>query len=92
MQLLNVADNFQNVKNVALLNLAVANEAVVKNVDLAKNSRKTPCRIWSPTRLNIPHPLPATQCLYKLYFDTEKGGGNQGRGVTDHKAGSKIPK
>jgi len=33
------------------------------------------CRIWSPTGLNTPpHPLPATHCLYKLYFDTGKGG------------------
>jgi hypothetical protein len=41
------------------------------------------CRIWSPTGLNIPHPLPAR----------EKGELNQRevRGATVHKAGSKIP-
>jgi hypothetical protein len=29
-------------------------------------------RIWSPT-LNAPHLLPATHCLYIMYFDTGKG-------------------
>jgi hypothetical protein len=41
------------------------------------------CRIWSPTGLKIPHPLPAR----------EKGELNQREvtGATVHKAGSKIP-
>jgi hypothetical protein len=32
------------------------------------------CRIWSPTGINTPspHPLPATYCLYILYFYTGK--------------------
>ncbi len=34
------------------------------------------CRIWSPTGFNTPpHPLPATHCLYKLFFDIGRGGG-----------------
>jgi hypothetical protein len=32
------------------------------------------CRIWSPTGINTPHPLPATHCLYILYIDTGKRG------------------
>jgi hypothetical protein len=38
-------------------------------------------RIWSPTGLNIHHPLPATHCLYLLYFEKEKVGGRKGGGV-----------
>jgi len=33
------------------------------------------CRIWSPTELKTPQPLPATHCLYVMYFDTGKEGG-----------------
>jgi hypothetical protein len=48
------------------------------------------CRIRSPTGLNTPYPLPATHCLYILYFDTGKGS------IVEperrfHKARSKIP-
>jgi hypothetical protein len=35
------------------------------------------CRIWSSTGLNIPHPLPALQCLYILNFDTGKWKGGR---------------
>ncbi len=35
------------------------------------------CRLWSSTGLNTPHPLPATHCLYVLYFDTGKGGAGE---------------
>ncbi len=61
---------------------------------------ETPCRIWPPTWLNTPHFLPATHCLFILYFDRMGGGGavtrEKGRGATgesnsDQKAGSKIP-
>jgi hypothetical protein len=43
-----------------------------------------------------PHPLPATHCLYILYFDFEKGrrGGSRRekvKGAIVHKAGAKIP-
>jgi hypothetical protein len=44
--------------------------------------------IWSPTQLNSPRPLQATQCLNILYFDFGKGGRV---GEVNHKAGSKIP-
>jgi hypothetical protein len=39
------------------------------------DSESDTCRIWSPTGLITPHPLPAMHCLYILYFDTRKGGG-----------------
>ncbi len=49
-------------------------------------------RIWSPTGLNTSHHLPATYCLYILYFETRKGGGgHEVRGTIVYKAGSKIP-
>jgi hypothetical protein len=35
------------------------------------------CRIWFSTGLNIPHPLPALQCLFLLNFDTGKWKGGR---------------
>jgi hypothetical protein len=43
------------------------------------------CRIWSPTGLNTPHPLPATHCTL-THRTREKV-----RGAPVHKAGWKIP-
>ncbi len=47
-------------------------------------------------RTQHPYPLPATYCLYILYFDSGKGDGGSRtrekvRGATVHNARSKIP-
>ena len=46
-------------------------------------------------RTQHPNPLPVTHCLYILYFDTGKGGGELNQrevsGAAVHKAESKIP-
>ncbi len=49
-------------------------------------------RIWSPTRLNIPQPLPATHFLYILYFrEGGKGrGGEQKRGLKGNSSKSWV--
>ncbi len=59
------------------------------------------CLGWSSNFVGSPPPaLPATHCLYILYFDKGKGGRGEGglrwtrekvRGAIVHKAGSKIP-
>ncbi len=50
------------------------------------------CRIWSPTQLNTPHPVPATYCLYLLWcWEGRRGGAGKVRGTIVHKARSKIP-
>ncbi len=67
----------------------------MKVLNLVRHRVLNSCRIWSPTGRNTPppHPLPATHCLYILYFDTRKGGrgGRVEPEATVHKAGSKIP-
>jgi hypothetical protein len=61
----------------------------IQNVKLLQN------RVSNRTQ-NLPHPLPATHCLYILYFDTGKGEGRvkpdiKVRGATVHNAEAKIP-
>jgi hypothetical protein len=58
--------------------------AILLVLNLVRDTVINNSRNWSPTQLNnpppptCPHPLPATHCLYKLYFDfgkREMGGG-----------------
>jgi hypothetical protein len=44
------------------------------------------------TQVNTPQPLPATHCLYILYFDTGKGGGGGGGEPKRRLGGQKFTK
>jgi hypothetical protein len=66
---------FINLRPKTLQGFCLGGLAILKVLNLVRYRVIDTFRIWSPTGLNTPHPLPATHCPYILYFDTGKGGG-----------------